>query len=312
MDKTIVIIVTYNAGKWIQTCLTTLSYSTINVNIIVIDNASKDDSVSIIQENFPDVELIINKRNLGFGKANNIGLKKAIEHDFDFILLLNQDAWVKPNTIELLINCLKKNKEYGILSPIHLNGKEDKLDELFYTHLTNSKYSREIITDFIQKDIKQLYEIEFVNAAFWLISKNCLINIGGFNPIFAHYGEDNEYLNRLKYHGYKIGIVTNSFCIHDREGRKDKLRERFQKNKIMYQVNVTDINIPAITIQEQKKTYQLNLIKHIIKQLIYFKFKESYSYFKYYSDIKELYKVAFDSRKFTSLKGEIFLKTENE
>ena len=141
MCKIITIIVTYNGCIWIDKCIGSLKKSSIQNQIIVIDNFSTDQTINYIKENYPDVLIIQNKNNLGFGKANNIGLNYAIEENADYIFLLNQDAWVEPDTIKYLVEFQKMNKEFGIVSPIHLNGKGSELDKNFSTCITFSTLS---------------------------------------------------------------------------------------------------------------------------------------------------------------------------
>jgi N-acetylglucosaminyl-diphospho-decaprenol L-rhamnosyltransferase len=99
-DKKIcVIVITYNGAKWVEGCFGSLMQSSVPLNIIAVDNASSDNTVALIKNKFAGVALIESGTNLGFGKANNIGLKRAAEDNADFIFLLNQDAFVKPDTI---------------------------------------------------------------------------------------------------------------------------------------------------------------------------------------------------------------------
>ena len=91
-----IIIVTYNGMQWLARCLS----SCIGYDVIVVDNASTDKTITFIKENFPDVKLIKQNSNLGFGQANNIGLSIALKEDVDYIFLLNQDAYLQPETIK--------------------------------------------------------------------------------------------------------------------------------------------------------------------------------------------------------------------
>jgi GT2 family glycosyltransferase len=222
MKKIFTIIVTYNGMKWYRKCFDSLRNSSIPLQIIVIDNASTDNTVAFIKESYPEIRLIESKENLGFGKANNIGFKYALENDADYVFLLNQDAWVYPDTIEQLCKQMEQNPEYGVLSPIHLNGTEKSLDNNFANYINNEKCSN-LISDYIVKSKPEdrIYQIEFVNAALWLISKDCLNKIGGFCPLFAHYGEDSNYADRLRYHNIKIGIYPYAWAVHDRNQKKE-------------------------------------------------------------------------------------------
>src|SRR6476469_8833405 len=114
------IIVTYNGSKWIDKCLGSVLNSTVPVRIIVVDNASSDDTPKKIRNGFPEVDLIESPFNSGVCKANNIGIKKAYDLGATHFFLLNQDAWVERDTIEKLVVHQRENREYAVLSPLHL------------------------------------------------------------------------------------------------------------------------------------------------------------------------------------------------
>lgn len=88
--KVLVIIVTYNAMRWIDKCLTSLLKSSIPVDCIVIDNKSSDDTVETIKRNYSFCRIIESEENLGFGKANNLGFQYAIDNNYDFVYLLTK------------------------------------------------------------------------------------------------------------------------------------------------------------------------------------------------------------------------------
>ena len=76
--KIYTIVVTYNGEKWVDKCFGSLQQSNIPVHIVAIDNASTDGTIKKIKNDYPEVEIIINKKNIGFGQANNIGLQRAL------------------------------------------------------------------------------------------------------------------------------------------------------------------------------------------------------------------------------------------
>lgn len=204
------VVVTYNGAKWVNYCFDSLINSSIeNHHIIAIDNGSTDNTVSIIREHFPEVEIIETGENLGFGKANNIGLKMALDDKADFVFLLNQDAWVEKNTILELSKVLKQNEDIGIVAPQQLKA-DHTLDESYQKYMV--KFNKGRIA-------KHLNEVSFINAAAWLISFRCLSEIGGFAPIFFLYGEDNNYIDRLNYKGFKIAVFERAKFIHDRTNK---------------------------------------------------------------------------------------------
>jgi GT2 family glycosyltransferase len=213
------IVVTYNGRKWLDKCIYSLVNSSVSNNIIVVDNGSSDGTPETIRQNFPEVEIIETHQNLGFGKANNIGLKKAYDAGADYVFLLNQDAWVEPDGIEKLVEAARLQPEYGIVSPIHLNGSGEKLDKNFLSYILPQN-CLDLFSDMVARKLKnKIYRMTFVNAAGWLISRKTIAMGGGFNPLFFVYCEDDNYIHRLRFHGLDVGIFPHTNIYHDREDR---------------------------------------------------------------------------------------------
>ena len=233
--------------KWIEKCLSSLVAGSCQITIICIDNGSSDLTVSIIKKHFPAVHLLEAAKNLGFGQANNIGLKLAISNKADYVFLLNQDAWVEHDTIEELIKVQTQHLQYGVISPLHLNGAGNKMDNYFLKYLLESDVKAGDIPEsfhLIKKNI--LINTGFVNAAAWLISMECLKKTGGFDPIFFHYGEDRHYLQRIRYWGFKAGIYSSATIYHDRELRISKanmeIGARVKSEWVHFLSSACDIN----------------------------------------------------------------------
>ena len=221
--KVKVVIVTHNGMKWIDTCLKSLLNSSIPVSIIVVDNCSSDSTIEFIKANFQDVSLLEQNKNIGFGKANNIGISLAMKKGADYVFLLNQDAWVEDKTLEKLINIHRKQPKFGIVSPMHLNGKGDELDYNFSKFIEPSKCKKLYSDIYLNTVQDKIYNAEFINAAAWLISKECIETVGGFNPSFFHYAEDDNYIQRLKFHNINVGVVPNAIVFHDRAKRVENI-----------------------------------------------------------------------------------------
>ena len=219
--KIFVIIVTYNGSKWIEKCISSVMNSSYLLEIIAIDNNSDDDTVSILKQ-FPQVHLIESQENLGFGKANNLGIDLALQKKADYVFLLNQDTWIFENTISNLILAAENNTSFGIISPMHFSGDGINLDESFKTY-----YNRRIE----KLENQNVSIVPFVNAAAWLVSKSCLVKVGKFELLFPHYGEDRNYCDRVLYHKFKIAIVENSKICHDRRiirnFKKDTIQSKY-------------------------------------------------------------------------------------
>jgi GT2 family glycosyltransferase len=214
-----VIVVTYNGCKWVEKCFGSLMNSSIPLKIMVVDNGSSDGTLEMIRKNFSKVEIVETRRNLGFGKANNIGIKRAYEAGAEYVFLLNQDAWVEPDTLEKLVDAAVRFPEYGIISPVHLNGAGTKLDRNFSDYIIPLNCP-DLYSDMWVGRLKdQVYNVDFVNAAAWLMRRETIATIGGFNPIFFAYCEDDNYIHRMRFHELKIGVFPHSNVYHDRGDR---------------------------------------------------------------------------------------------
>lgn len=208
-----VIIVTYNAMQWIDRCLGSLHQSSIPLTPIVIDNGSKDETVAYIRAHFPETVLLVQEKNLGFGQGNNVGIRYALAHEATHVLLLNQDAWIDPDMIEHL---LQYDDHKSLLSPIHLTGEGDAVDANFRKNAISRSEEYERYTKEQKAGITSKYATKEINAACWFLPREVLEEIGGFNPLFFHYAEDNDYLQRLHYHGKGVYFVSGTHCYHDR------------------------------------------------------------------------------------------------
>lgn len=221
--KILVIVVTYNAMKWLNDCLGSIKQSEVPLDTMVIDNGSTDETVEFIKANYPHVNLIESKKNLGFGKANNIGLNCVVEKEYDYAYLLNQDAWIFPKTIGHLLTIFKEHPEFGIISPMQLRKGCERIDVKFEQII--SLHSVGFLRDLYFNKVSEIYELPGVMAAHWMISRDCIKKVGAFSPTFPHRGEDTNYINRMFYHGFKIGFAPNAICVHDRHVDNPRKRE---------------------------------------------------------------------------------------
>lgn len=304
------IIVTYNGMKWIDKCLKSVLNSSIPLTVIVVDNSSADGTVNFIKENYKEVILIENKENLGFGKANNIGLSLALNEQSEFVFLLNQDAFVEKDTIEKLVIKAIENPEYGILSPIHLNAEGTDL-EWYFSHFMGLVNTPKFYSDFVtRKKIKDVYDTKFVNAAAWLLTANVLNDVGGFDPMFFHYGEDNNYCQRIIYHQFKIGVVPDVFIKHDSIRRKEsedyKFSDRFYKEyetnlKVKYANLNSDLKKNAVTFEKNK------IIKQFIDNTLNSKFYSLKKYYNLYNLIDNVFVEIVNSREINKKRGRHYL-----
>ncbi|MDX1993565.1 MAG: glycosyltransferase family 2 protein [bacterium] len=237
-----VIIVTYNGEPWIEKCLQTLLQGNYPIKILIVDNGSTDRTQDILQQ-FPQVKLLPQTENLGFGRANNVGIWYALQQQADFVFLLNQDTFVEPDTISKLVETAQNYPAYGLLSPTHMNGDGSALDANFAACLLrpSNPSNTSLLSRSWSKQEEPVYPIGFVNAAAWLLSRRCLEMAGGFDPLFFFYGEDHDLFQRIQFHGFKTGLVSSALIYHVRGKNPTgalSFRQQLQK-KAAYQ-NVVD------------------------------------------------------------------------
>lgn len=248
MRKIYAIIVTYNAmrHRWIERCLNSLYESTVNITPIVVDNCSTDGTREYVPQNYPEVIWLPQNKNLGFGQGNNTGIKYAMIHNANYILLLNQDATISKDAIELM---LKESDGNSLLSPLHLNGDGSDFDNNF------QKYSlpkREITRDLlINNSLANVYKTGEICAACWFMPISIIKRIGGFNPVFSQYGEDNNYYNRLVYHNIKTFIVPRAKMYHDRQYHGDMHAFNNKRLRRVFTVIAYNINLSTKTCAKE-------------------------------------------------------------
>lgn len=264
MAKVHIIIVTYNAMKWAERCFKSLRQSSVPVKCSIIDNGSTDGTQEYIKTHFPEIDFTQSELNLGFGKANNIGIEKAHKEGADFFYLMNQDAWIYEDSIEKLLkvyDSYSNKKEIGILSPMHIDGTEKKLD-IFLDKYIAINFKSRLISDLYFQTLDSFYEIQFINAAHWLIPRETIETVGGFNPYFFHYGEDVEYVNRVLFHKKKTLLVPASKVVHDGKQLLDKV----DYNKYPDLRVETNIMNPGIhnALHLEKKALKKSMTKNIL------------------------------------------------
>ena len=93
--------------------------------------------------------------------------------------------------------------------------------------------------------LKEVYDTKYVNAAAWLLPRKTLETVGGFDPIFSHYGEDDNYIHRVIFHGMKIGVCPFSVVVHDTERRITSTDKKVQNSDAVLLAEATNINEPV-------------------------------------------------------------------
>ena len=213
-DKIVsVVILNYNGRRYLENCLTSLNKTTYrNYDVILVDNASQDDSVNFVKKNFPYVKVIENPGNLGFAKGYNVCLKKI---KTEYVVLLGNDTTVDPKWLEELIRIADSDPQIGICG-----GKILMLDN---PRIINSAGGECDISGFApdrgiyeidRGQYEKIEEVFHVCGADMCVRREILDDIGFFDPQFFMYAEDTDLCWRARICGYKVVYVPRSIIYH--------------------------------------------------------------------------------------------------
>ena len=229
-----IIIINYKTPQLTIRCLDSIySNFTDNAEIIVIDNYSDDNSLEIIHSKYPDVKLIQNDVNEGFGRANNKGIK---ESSGEYILLLNSDMVIPTGTIEACIHRISQDKKIGVLG-CKLVNEDGSFQKSTYSIASIRKLlDSNLLINYIFPLKKE--KIEAVMGSFMLIPRFVFNEIGLFDPDFFMYSEELELCNRINKAGYKVCYYDAVYAIHKHEGSSENKdwnnKQRFLSNALLF------------------------------------------------------------------------------
>ncbi len=222
-----IIIVNWNGKKYLKDCLTSLSKSSYKkVEILFVDNASSDDSVSYVKKNFPKIKILQNEKNLGFAEGHKIAYTKVAG---ETILLLSTDTIIEKNAIEELVNVLYKSESIGAVQPKLLMYPEkeliDSIGSFFLKTGILYHFGRE------KNHNNPLYnkEMEIFSAkgACILFKKEVLNKTGLFDKDYFAYFEETDLCHRVWLAGYRIIYTPYAVVYHKGGGSSKQMMSSF-------------------------------------------------------------------------------------
>ncbi|MEG4963652.1 MULTISPECIES: glycosyltransferase [unclassified Microcoleus] len=229
------IIVNYNGLRHTKDCLKSLqklAYPEQQLDLIVIDNCSQDDSVNSLRELFPKVRIFVNSAN-NFAKALNLGISEATGQ---YIGFLNNDATLDSRWLEILVKILETNKKIGATSG-KLLFKDGRINSVGIQQLPNF-YWQDV--GFGEKDSGQYDTEREVEGLCWaavLFRRECLDDVGPIDEDFVMYFEDVEFAKRCHKRGWKMLYTPAAIAHHEYRGssKGSKLTEYFcNRNRFLY------------------------------------------------------------------------------
>lgn len=234
-NNLLVILITFNSEKIIEKCLGSIIKQTFNdYTLLIIDNNSTDGSIKTIKTYFLNhhglenkTEILENNQNIGFAKAVNIGLRKALNEKYKAVLLINPDTYFDQNLFKNGIEALFLEKDIGACSPkiLYPDGKIwwmgtrvlSTKEIIFGLDYGISKHINQGKKNFIKKGV---LNSNLLTGCVLFIKTETIKKVGLFNENYYMYVEDMDYSLRIKKINYKLSIFTNSKIYHAKA--KDK------------------------------------------------------------------------------------------
>lgn len=216
MKKVFILVLNFNGGRYILDCLQSLQLIKLppgwGAEVLVVDNASTDNSLQLIESRFPKIEIIKNKKNLGFAGGNNIGIRLALKRKAQSVLLVNQDTVVEKNFLSPLLA-----NDADMVAPIIKFKRKGKWIYDFGGKI-NWWIGRTSHDERTKVKNEKPAKIDYVSCCCMLIKKEVLNKIGLLDEKFFLYFEDVDFCLRAKKAGFKIAVEPKSIVLHKLTG----------------------------------------------------------------------------------------------
>jgi GT2 family glycosyltransferase len=223
MSDISVILVSYNTIEMTKIALSHLLASSQNIDmeVIIVDNDSKDHSADILRREYPQIKLIENKKNVGFGRANNQALPYIKSR---YVLLLNTDAFVEPDTIAKTVQYMDANPLCGVLG-VKLLGRNGDLQPScrFFPTSWNNFLNRTGLNRFVKHvkmvddmswDHASVRECDWVPGCYYLVRKEVIDQVGLFDPRYFLYYEEIDHCFAAKKAGWNVTYFPHTSVVH--------------------------------------------------------------------------------------------------
>jgi GT2 family glycosyltransferase len=214
LAKVVVILVNWNGKADTLECLASLREDLYpNKRILVVDNGSADGSAAAIRAQFPEVEVLETGANLGFSGGNNAGIWWALDHEAEYVFLLNNDTTVEPQALTTLVQTMETNPRYGLTTPvIHYY---DQPEEVWFggswvdLQFCNANHAKQALP----RDAPP-QDIPWSSGCAMLIRAEIIRTLHGFDERYFLYWEDVDLSFRIRKEGYELALIPQARIYH--------------------------------------------------------------------------------------------------
>jgi len=217
-----VVILTFNSGAAAVQCIESVRAGSTSVfRLQVVDNASDDNTVSQVERAFPDLEVVVSPKNLGFGGGCNLGIEAARERGADYVLLVNPDSVIAPDMVDVLVDFMEAHHEAGVVGAKTLSMEpmpDGRPRRLWAGSFRGRLPLRQRVPGIERADTddpKDPVEVDYIWGHGMLLRLDALREVGGFDTDFFMYYEDLDLCRRLKRAGYGVWCEPAALMWHD-------------------------------------------------------------------------------------------------
>ena len=208
-----------------------------NYRLLVMDNASPDGSGRILKDNLPPEELLQLPKNLGYAGGNNEGMRIALENGAEYVFIVNPDIRLAPESISAYVDVLCSDTNIGALNPIEVTKDGYTIDEQFRRGIFEG---HKFPVPNLECDSQQQWRVRTLYGAALMLPAATIRKVGGFDPLYFAYAEEEDLCRRILYHGQRLVVTAKAPVIHlrtkDADGVSDFVLFLRLKGSYLYEL----------------------------------------------------------------------------
>jgi len=250
-----IIVLNWNGYEFTRKCLLSLSrVKSDHYQIVLVDNASTDNSIPRLKEEFDKPKYLINEKNLGFTGGNNVGIRYALEAGFEYVMLLNNDTEVKPDFLAILLNTISQNPKLGAVQPLiyFLNNRIEVWNAggKFNVWTGGSLPITKIPASM------DPYCTDWITGCCILVRSSLIKQIGLLNDKYFAYFEDVDWSLRMREKGFDLVVVPSSVIYHE-AGAASKAKRKTKEGVLSPMVHYLNTRNQFFQVRNHVKGIQI-------------------------------------------------------
>ena len=219
------------------------------LRILVLDNASPENEGSVLNQKLTKDEFIQLPKNIGYAGGNNVGIRLAMDAGAEYIFVVNPDIRLAPDSVGCYVELLEADSTIGALNPIQVCGDGYTMDDKFRRGIFES---HKFMVPDLNTDSSEQWDVRTLYGAALMLPVATIKKVGGFDPLYFAYGEEEDFCRRIKYQGLRLVVTGKAPVIHLRTKEIDSVDDfrLFLRLKGSYLYKLKD---PARSFQQSFK-----------------------------------------------------------